>query len=667
MKCSKCGFEFKDGSAFCSGCGMKLTAAIKDQARQEINSALDELDDLGIHNNKPTPLKSSDTGSRVDADDKGDLSYETDDVRKNEYRQLLKDVFSDGRIDADKIRILADKIRELGLNKNEAANIQTDVAKEMGFDIEGAGDIVSTDVVIEINTNKAYVKNEMNNFEFRVKNVCDEPVKDIKISRKLLNLDEIKEKTLEKVNAYGSKNVFLSFLHESYGNEVVEVRMLYYDAKGNPSVYETEFEIKVYREDEVQTGDKSISISFNADKILGNDFSNLANIIEKESEEEPGKGSSYDVSEKQWRRLCIFLDEEETSSKRNEASVIINMATGEKKLKEGKVSQKEARKVYYQEKDRAVEMFKDAYDCFKEAEDSFKKVREIDPEHKESLKLARKSKDLINEIEAIIGPQNGGGHDGEKDNLTSACLEVGAIQKKFFVYSKNRVTLGRSSKSDLVLRLQPNSPKEEYPENYENSRRISGSHLEIKYKSGSFYITDTNSANGTFLERERLRPQKDYLLNDGVRLNVARVLDLECHFLGNLKRASNTELFTSSCVTVLGDSANSCFGVDKRGDINAIRLKRRNNYVDGEEYMILIREVTIGRSKGNGIILDGDKVSDIHAKLFYRDGQYWLEDLNSGCGTKVNGQELVQGIEAPLGTHAEITIGDIDMTFNGME
>jgi pSer/pThr/pTyr-binding forkhead associated (FHA) protein len=660
MKCPECGYEFKEVCAYCSGCGMKLVVAIKDQTKQEINSALDELD-------TPTPLKDSDTGDRVDTDDEGDLSYETDDVRKNEYKQLLKEIFSNGRVDVDIIRVLADKIRELGLDKNEAVNIQKDVAREMGIDIEEAGDIVSTDVVLEINTNKAYVVNEMNNFEFRVRNVCDEPLKDINISRTLLNLDEKKEKTLNKINAYGSKNVFLAFHHKNYGNEVVEVRMLYYDSKDNPSAYETEFEVKVYKEDEVPSGNKSISISFKADKILGNDFSELANIIEKKNEQEPERGSSYDVSEKQWKRLCIFLDEEETSSKRNEATITINMATGEEKLRDGGVCQKEAREVYYKEKDRAVEMFKDAYDCFKEAEDCFKKVREINPEHEESLKWARKSRKLINEIEGIIGPQNGGGPGGEKDNLTSACLEVGATQKKFFVYSKDRVTLGRNSKNDLVLRLKPNSPKEEYPENYENSQRISGSHLEIKYKLGSFYITDTNSANGTFLERERLSPKKDYLLNDGVRLNVARVLDLECHFLGNLKMAANTEFFTSSCVTVLGDSANSCFGIDKRGDINAIRLKRRNNYVDGEEYMILIREVTIGRSNGNGIVLDGDKVSDIHAKLFYRDGQYWLEDLNSGCGTKVNGQELVQGIEAPLGKHAEITIGDVDMTFDGME
>ena len=347
MKCPECGYEFKDDSAFCSSCGMKLTTAIKDQTRREINSALDELDGLGMRNNKSTPLKERDTGGKIDADDEGDLSYETDDVRKNEYKQLLKGIFSGGRIDADKIRMLADKIRELGLDKNEAANIQKDVAKEMGFDIEEAGDIVSAGVVLEINTNKAYVVNEMNSFEFRVKNVCDGPLKDINISRKLLHLKDEEVERLGTINAYGSKNVFMGFLHKNYGNEVVKVRISYYDSRGNPSVYETEFEVKVYDEAEVQVGDKSISISFEADKILGNDFSNLANIIEKGSEQGQERGSSYDVSEKQWKRLCIFLDEEETSSKRNDASIIMNMSIGEKKLKDGQRHKEEGKKKFY--------------------------------------------------------------------------------------------------------------------------------------------------------------------------------------------------------------------------------------------------------------------------------------------------------------------------------
>ena len=668
MKCPKCGCEFKDEDILCSSCGMKFTAAAKEQAEQEVDSALDQLNELDMHDNKSTPLKNSDTGGKIDENDEGDLSYETDDVRKNEYKLLLKDVFADGRVDTDEVQTLADKIRELGLDKNEAVNIQKDVAKEMGFDIEEAGDIVSAGIVLELNTNKAYVVNEMNNFEFRIKNVCDEPLKDLCVSRYLLNLDDKKEEKLKKISAYGKKKMFLSFLHKHCGNEVVKVRMQYTDSNRNPSVYEAEFEVKVYDKEEVKTGDKSISISFNADRILGNDFSNMAEIMEKGKAREPEKGSSYDVTEKQWKRLCIFLSEEETSRKRDEVTIIKNMEMGEKKSNEGLKYKEKGKGIFYRDKDEAKKAFKNAYDCFKEAEDCFKKVREINPKHEESLKWAEKNRKLIKEIEGKIGRQ---GTDIRETNLTSACLEVGNIQKKFFVYSKNRVTLGRESKNDIVLRMMPYSPKEEYLENWTMSGQISRLHAEIIYKKGYFCIRDISgenmeSTNGTYLERKRLKPLEDYPLKDGVRLNVARVLDLECSFLSDFKKTVSTTTSTSFCETVLGDSSNSCFGIDKKGDINAIKLKRRNNYVDGEEYMILIREATIGRSRGNGIVIDREKVSVIHAKLFYRDGQYWIEDLNSRHGTLVNGQELEHGIEAPLGIQADITIGDVEMTFKGM-
>jgi pSer/pThr/pTyr-binding forkhead associated (FHA) protein len=77
--------------------------------------------------------------------------------------------------------------------------------------------------------------------------------------------------------------------------------------------------------------------------------------------------------------------------------------------------------------------------------------------------------------------------------------------------------------------------------------------------------------------------------------------------------------------------------------------------------------MTIGRSKSNGIFLDSEKVSDIHAKVFYRDGQYWVEDLNSRLGTWVNGTKVAPGDEASLGKQSEIIVGDVSLNFQGYE
>src|SRR6266850_402221 len=53
-------------------------------------------------------------------------------------------------------------------------------------------------------------------------------------------------------------------------------------------------------------------------------------------------------------------------------------------------------------------------------------------------------------------------------------------------------------------------------------------------------------------------------------------------------------------------------------------------------------EAIIGRqTRGVPIDLVPDmKVSRKHARIFMEDGQYWVEDLNSKQGTKINGEEI---------------------------
>ncbi len=45
-----------------------------------------------------------------------------------------------------------------------------------------------------------------------------------------------------------------------------------------------------------------------------------------------------------------------------------------------------------------------------------------------------------------------------------------------------------------------------------------------------------------------------------------------------------------------------------------------------------------------------------HARLFYRAGRFWLQDLNSTNGTEVNGRRL-RGEAVPLEPGAEIRFG----------
>ena len=51
-------------------------------------------------------------------------------------------------------------------------------------------------------------------------------------------------------------------------------------------------------------------------------------------------------------------------------------------------------------------------------------------------------------------------------------------------------------------------------------------------------------------------------------------------------------------------------------------------------------EVTVGRAAGCGVALDDAFTSQMHARVFRRNGETWIEDLGSTNGTFVNAKKL---------------------------
>ena len=75
----------------------------------------------------------------------------------------------------------------------------------------------------------------------------------------------------------------------------------------------------------------------------------------------------------------------------------------------------------------------------------------------------------------------------------------------------------------------------------------------------------------------------------------------------------------------------------------------------GETYAIA-DEVTVGRGGGCGIVLADDSfVSNVHARVFRRDGAVYVEDLGSRNGTLLNGEPLAQA--TPLRRGDQVQFG----------
>ncbi|MET0420292.1 MAG: FHA domain-containing protein [Acidimicrobiia bacterium] len=71
------------------------------------------------------------------------------------------------------------------------------------------------------------------------------------------------------------------------------------------------------------------------------------------------------------------------------------------------------------------------------------------------------------------------------------------------------------------------------------------------------------------------------------------------------------------------------------------------------EVFTLGDELTVGRGGGCGIVLDDGFVSQVHARIYRRDGDVYVEDLGSRNGTLINGQPLQGAIKLRRGDQVQ--------------
>jgi len=73
----------------------------------------------------------------------------------------------------------------------------------------------------------------------------------------------------------------------------------------------------------------------------------------------------------------------------------------------------------------------------------------------------------------------------------------------------------------------------------------------------------------------------------------------------------------------------------------------------------LSSHITLGRAADNAIVLPGTYVSAYHARLDQRDSEWWLTDLDSRNGTRLNDVPITK--PAPLADGDVIGIGQVEL------
>ena len=79
------------------------------------------------------------------------------------------------------------------------------------------------------------------------------------------------------------------------------------------------------------------------------------------------------------------------------------------------------------------------------------------------------------------------------------------------------------------------------------------------------------------------------------------------------------------------------------GQLMVVEESNGSHITIGESYPLLSR-TTLGRAPINSIVLDDTFVSNEHAQIILREGQWWLEDCQSRNGTTLNGVKIDQPV-----------------------
>jgi pSer/pThr/pTyr-binding forkhead associated (FHA) protein len=112
--------------------------------------------------------------------------------------------------------------------------------------------------------------------------------------------------------------------------------------------------------------------------------------------------------------------------------------------------------------------------------------------------------------------------------------------------------------------------------------------------------------------------------------------------------------------TVVGGAATVVGGVPS----NVPRLPRAKLIVvqNGAKSEVPIQQVEtiLGREASNPVVIRDPMSSRRHAKIAIENGEFWIEDLKSLNGTRVNGEVITR---RKLATNDQIKIGEAILTF----
>jgi len=194
--------------------------------------------------------------------------------------------------------------------------------------------------------------------------------------------------------------------------------------------------------------------------------------------------------------------------------------------------------------------------------------------------------------------------------------------REFVLTEGATATIGRSSNNDIQVAEQ----------------HVSRQHAVIHYRDGIFMVNDLASSNGTFVNDQRVEEPFPLFAGDTIRLYVPIIQFMAVE---------------SEDVATASETGRLITATNPRGQGSLIVT---NGPQEGQTIPLLLQRVTIGRATNNAtweVLLQDPSVSRPHARMEKHDDEWYVTDLNSSNGTRVN-KVVVEGGERRLLSDGDI-------------
>ena len=187
------------------------------------------------------------------------------------------------------------------------------------------------------------------------------------------------------------------------------------------------------------------------------------------------------------------------------------------------------------------------------------------------------------------------------------------------------VSIGRSENNDVQIA----------------EKHVSRQHAVIQYREGQLLVSDLGSANGTFINDVKVDGELPLFVGDEIRLYVPTLKFLDATDVDE-ERARESGFF----ITATNPAGQGSLIVT-------------NGPQEGQTIPLLLNQVTVGRAVHNAsweVLLQDPSVSRPHARLEKHGDRWYIADLGSANGTRVN-RNIVDHTDYQLSDGDRIELG----------